>query len=356
MSLEDRAENCMAGIVLLEVFQMLAQAETDRRGLPRGSLYLAPETVRNLIHSAFGVLALSVSKPEQGNPFKHGEQRITELPIERWFGRLRSQSQNAELSARSYWIASARDMMKTKRSKKAQLSSQEPLDKLPALTPNEFYSASDRAYRSAMKLAAFCANVTVPSLHDEYVAWCQKEGFLEQCPLLGDEDELLEAKLKKANSADKSEAKAFLDQIKADAEMQTKELEEDVGDLLEPSAEDDDLKSVPDADLLRELFVAAPDIGDEEEIPKESPSKGVVQPGLARTLHRALWCLAPRCPDSEIFDSVWRLVMYLRHWKKGSDRTWIKDARVFRKRSAKLNWHQCLSLPCTLSIPYLSFF
>lgn len=343
MSLEDRAENCMAGIVLLEVFQMLAAEETKRRGLPRGSLWLAPETTRNLIHSAYGILVLSVSKPDQGNPFKHGEHRVTELPVERFFGRLRSQSPNAELSARSYWIASARDMLKSKRSLKAKKSCIQPLGTMPKLTPSEFYALSERAYRSALKLASFCADVTLESLHQQYIAWCQAQGFNEECPVLGDEDDLFEAKMEKAEKKDKSETESYLEHIQAEAEMMTKDLD-NIDDLLDPTQQDD-LKDVPDADVLRELFTAAPDKQEGEEIPKESPSKGVVQPGLAHTLHRALWCLAPHCPEAEIFDSIWRLVMYLRHWKQGSDRTWIKDARACRKKSAKLNWFQCLRMP-----------
>lgn len=99
----------------------------------------------------------------------------------------------------------------------------------------------------------------------------------------------------------------------------------------------------------------------DDDVPP-SPSKGVVSTdiGPAQNLHHALWTLGPHCSEEEVFDSIWRLVMYLRYWKGGSDRTWIKDPRVVRRKASGLNWYQCLvrkdprdpnSILLTLDIP-----
>ena len=100
MPLEMRAENGLCGLMLIEVFQMLSNQESTRRGLPRGSLFLAAETVRNLQHAAMGVISVTVSKSTEGSPWERGGQRLSELAIEQHFGRLRTQSPSAQLTAR----------------------------------------------------------------------------------------------------------------------------------------------------------------------------------------------------------------------------------------------------------------
>ena len=89
MPLEMRAENCLCGVMLLDLFQMISNQESSRRGLPRGSLFLAAETVKNLQHSAMGVISVALSKSTEGSPWTRGEQRLSELGIEQHFGRLR---------------------------------------------------------------------------------------------------------------------------------------------------------------------------------------------------------------------------------------------------------------------------
>lgn len=167
------------------------------------------------------------------------------------------------------------------------------------------------------------------------------KGYAEEFPLLGDEDEFLELQTEengRKKVAGKSDSQIFLDQIQSEASME-KDLNpsEDTGaiDLM------DTLADVPDGPLLRELFEAEPEEED-AEIPAESPDKGVVSPGMADTLRRCLWCLGNYPSEDEIFDSIFRLVMFLRHWKRGCDHRWIKDPRTFRKRSPRLNWYQCL--------------
>lgn len=80
----------------------------------------------------------------------------------------------------------------------------------------------------------------------------------------------------------------------------------------------------------------------DDDVPP-SPSKGVVSTdiGPAQNLHHALWTLGPQCSEEEVFDSIWRLVMYLRYWKGGSDRTCITSC------PAKSISPQLVPVPCS---------
>ena len=341
MPLEARAENAMSGIVLLDLFTMMSQKECAKRGLPRGSLFVAPETSKNLQHAAMGIISVTLSKTADGCPWASGDQRLSELSIEQHVGRLRTQSTSAQLTARSYWTASARDMLRSHKRRKPAMLSRPPPESDGHLKPDEFYVASERAYRASLRLAGWCAGVTPESLHEAYTQWCKSKGFQQEVPLLGDEEEF---QLDEEENTDG--ATSFLENIRAEAAMEA-ELPEDGPDDDALAFEDHLLAKLPEAQLLKELFAEKRADGSvEPEVPHESPKKGACsgESGMAKTLLHALWCLGSNASDAEVLDSIWRLTMYLRHWKKGCDRTWIADPRASRRKSKKLNWHQCLGM------------
>ena len=175
MSVADRVQNALCGIALLDVFRMLSDRECAKRGLPKGALFLAPETSRNLQHVAMGVITVALTPEQEGDPWANGSHRLTELPVEQHFGRLRVQSTSAQLTARSYWAASARDMLRTKHRKRADTP---PPDKpVQPLSPDEFYYESEKALRSALKLAAFCQGCNVESLEEAFQQYCQNGDY-----------------------------------------------------------------------------------------------------------------------------------------------------------------------------------
>lgn len=337
MTVENRAENCMSGFLLLDLFQMLANREAAKRGLPKGSCFCAPETVRNLQQCALGILGVCISKAVRGSPWARGDHRLSELGIEHHFGRLRSQSSTAQLSTRGYWQSSARDMLKRARRTKPAAATRCAAEVVPPLTQDEFYSCSERAYKSSLRLVAFCEGVTPESLEDSYVRWCKDKEYLKEGPLLGDEEEL-DPDFVPSGLVKETGAKEFLEQMQVDASLQ--------GDLPEteadPNAQEIELKSVPDADILLDLMSAKSSNHDADDVPPQSPSKGTCSTGMAKNLHHALWGLGCGASESEVFDSIWRLLMYLRHWGGGCDRSFIPDPRTSRKRSAGLNWYQSL--------------
>ena len=98
------------------------------------------------------------------------------------------------------------------------------------------------------------------------------------------------------------------------------------------------LKKVPDAELLANLF---------QECDRESEIEGKdgkeSSKGDPRTLHQVLAHIEQPYQQPEIFDQIWRLIMFCRYWHKGGDHHWINNPRACRIKSKKLNWHQCLA-------------
>ena len=116
LTLLERCQAAVAGFCLLDIFQLLASAKAKRERLVSGSLFMARQTVQNLQACALSALIYTVTKPVEFGPFAHGTLRMSEQMIEGWFGTLRVQSQNAQLSARSYWQAAARRLLRQNQS------------------------------------------------------------------------------------------------------------------------------------------------------------------------------------------------------------------------------------------------
>ena len=328
MLLEDRVENLLCGFLLLDLWKMLADKECQRRRLPKGALFLHPETMRNLQQSALGVVGICLTKNPEGNFWSHSRSRLTELPVEQWFGRLRVQSVTAQLSARSYWQAGAREMLRAQMRRTKEEPTTEVLDPLPA---GDFRRISEKAYKSALRLVAWSSETTTASLQECYEAWCERGGYRdgdlaldpaddEWCP--GDDENAMEGESSNAN-----ETKSFLDQISAEAGMH-QDLPED---FPEPEIEKVQLGQVPDQQNLADLLHGQG--GD--ALQKDMGA-------LPGTLHEALWSLPPSTNDVELLDSVWRLTMFLRYWKGGFDGQWIANPRYSRRNAGNLNWFQCL--------------
>ena len=112
LRLKKRCELALTGFLCLDLFKILADDLCSGMQLPRGSCYMAPQTVQNLQSAALGVITICVSKDRSFNPWTYGFGRTTELSIEQTFGMLRVQSRNAQLSTRAFLQADARLAMK----------------------------------------------------------------------------------------------------------------------------------------------------------------------------------------------------------------------------------------------------
>ena len=169
-------------------------------------------------------------------------------------------------------------------------------------------------------------------------ARCEAEG-----PLLGDEDDDDATAAEDADMAD--EASDFLKQMQSDASMVMDTQNAGAGDHEDGTGPEVDfalldLGSVPDKEELRQIF--------QETVTAESPPHDIRENNvelpeeIPKNLHHAMLLLTSRSTEEEIFDALFRLTMYLRHWKGGCDRSFVKNPRITRTRSAELNWYQFL--------------
>lgn len=72
MSVTERVENSLCGYVLLDIFKLLAQKECRRRCLPTGSLWMSPQTHRNMQYVVMGLIHHSFAR--QGSLWKPVER------------------------------------------------------------------------------------------------------------------------------------------------------------------------------------------------------------------------------------------------------------------------------------------
>lgn len=111
MNLKDRCTNSLSGFLLLDLFEMVADQKCKQMGLPTSSCFLAKQTIYNMQCVALTTSIMCLCLPQNWNPWQK-QARITEIAIEQHFGHLRGMSATAQLSARSYMYASARQSMK----------------------------------------------------------------------------------------------------------------------------------------------------------------------------------------------------------------------------------------------------
>lgn len=112
LPLADRAEIGLAGFIACDLWFMLAQDRCAQMGLPKGSCSMAPQTIYNLQGCALVAVVMTITMQEAWAPWRNGQCRLSELPIEEWFSLLRRQSSNAQLSCRSFWQAGTRQALK----------------------------------------------------------------------------------------------------------------------------------------------------------------------------------------------------------------------------------------------------
>ena len=325
----ERCECAMTGYVTLDLFSLLAEAKCKSLGLPRGSLFLAPQTLLNLQLVCLSTIVVCASKQRVGDVWARGHCRMTELGIEEWFGRLRSQSSNAQLTSRGFWRAATRQMLHESR-ERGPPNKCKPIVE-DALTDAEFRECSVRAFKAAIELASRCSSVSSASLEQTYSEAC-RDGKL-QMPTEFDIDEFEDENWWDEAADGTGECQEALQDVETEAQMDQQEPED--SDILAF-----ELRNVPDADILELTAKAEP----------PSPQKpfhaaGLQESDLAmnthpRTLYQALYA----APGADMWDQLWRLAMHLRHWRGGSDSHWVKNPRSARRASARLSWHQSLGM------------
>ena len=107
MDLKSRVECAIAGLVLWDLWSLTAADQEKMHNRPKGSLRLAPQTKDALQSVAATVVAIASDESGGWYPWTHAHG-LSELPIERFFGEIRSQFPQSDVSARAYFQAQAR--------------------------------------------------------------------------------------------------------------------------------------------------------------------------------------------------------------------------------------------------------
>ncbi|CAK9098701.1 ZnF_CDGSH domain-containing protein [Durusdinium trenchii] len=113
MTLKERCSAALAGFLCLDLFQMCAHQTCVKMKLPKGSCFLAPQTVHNLQGTALATVVICATKDTGFEPWSFGHCRLSEISVEEYFGMLRSRSSNSQLSTRGYFYASALQAMRS---------------------------------------------------------------------------------------------------------------------------------------------------------------------------------------------------------------------------------------------------
>ena len=104
MSTAQRCENALStSHVLIDMFKLLSLEHEDSFGLARGSSFLPAITAKTMQEMAAFMVIMCMSLPKG---FSLRPWASTELPIEQYFGLLRSQFSSSQLSVRDFLYAS----------------------------------------------------------------------------------------------------------------------------------------------------------------------------------------------------------------------------------------------------------
>lgn len=315
--IKSRCEAAMSGFILLDLFKLVSELACRQRGLPRGALWIAPQTSENLQQVALSVIIQCASKPDVGDFHSAGHCRMTELPVEEWFSRLRCQSSNAQLDARAYWKAACREMLRASRLQDQEVPA---CRSLPPLNARQFDDCSARAMKASLELVSICSGIQVEALDKMYREWCESGTFnvdLAEYSQAFDfeEPDLLEPEC----GEEQNECVALLSQIHEEARFETEKV------VKHPNLLEFDIRNIPDKESMASV------IGARSSTSPLKPFNQIQEPdfdacAVPKTLHQCLYETPNGLADEVLWDRLWRLCMVLRHWQGGCDRHMQKSS------------------------------
>ena len=306
MSLFERCETALTGFVLIDMFGLLAQVTCKKLQWAKGSTWMAPQTANNLQQVALGIVSVAVSKSKFGDPWV-GTNRMNEISVEEHFGRIRMTSPNAQVTARSYWRAVARELF----CRRDKVLNNQPLEELPPLTDEEFQTAADNAFASALKLASQCSDVQESHLEQMYRDAAAGFGLdigslqsLAPNPLEADEQEMMDLDHDEpAPVAEETEAlfkTMQQDASSLDFAVEGEEVAETDQTASAQQESFDDVRDPQDKVWIQDVTAASQDDGPNQ----------VSMTKLPTTLRQALIAVENGRP---FWDTIWKLILFMRH-------------------------------------------
>ena len=198
----ERVENAFTAHVLLDLGQMLAFQREEQFKLRRQSCFLASATKTHLQELCAGIVI--ACKECQDVIFK--PWHWSEMPVEQWFGLIRSQFRSSQVSVRDYLLASVRTceqfmdaQMKLMKFNEDQAHCPESNTDAastsdPRLSDQDLAHCADRAFAAAIDLMSAMSSASKPFLRRSYMAFTSLR-IMEE----GDEDEVLGPKFQDNN-------------------------------------------------------------------------------------------------------------------------------------------------------------
>lgn len=146
---------------------MMAMATANRRNMKLNELWLDAKTHRNLRDLCGSVIAALWALPKEC-PVIWSE--ITELVIERRFGRCRNQFPSGQMTVSDYWRASAR-LMKDESKKATEKGFSKQVPPSPTLSTSEFSAIAARSYDAVLHLSSLCSGRSKALNHASTWQW-----------------------------------------------------------------------------------------------------------------------------------------------------------------------------------------
>lgn len=137
LGLSQRVELSLAGFLLQDLWKILARRREIRSGVKKGQHWMAPQTTAGLQSIALTIATMCLSKTGTWNPWNKKAQCLSEIHIERHFGRIRSMSQSGDVTIRSYWAYAAAQARKQLFNMKKHSKEIPATDDIPALSAAE---------------------------------------------------------------------------------------------------------------------------------------------------------------------------------------------------------------------------
>lgn len=210
-----------------------------------------------------------------------------------------------------------------------------------------FRACCHRALEGALNLVSTCSGIPSKQLEQVYRELCSEtagESFFELSHDMDYDEEMEDLEI--CLDQPPADCMGFLTQLQDETKLLKGEDDEKI-----PTRQDDkmpDLRHVPDSELLREVLSASSATDPFRMENSCSPKKRKDLNTLPTTLLEALSLGQRGC----VFNSLFRLAVFLRSGVGGSDCGWLQNPKNCRRASKKLNWHQ---LPGSNSLPFLMF-
>ena len=106
LKLADRCELALTGFLLQDLWSLMARKRERQQSVAKGMFQMAGQTRTNMQAIALTVACVCLTKDATWCPWQR-DQVLSEIHIERFFGRLRASSPSGDLTARSFWKAAA---------------------------------------------------------------------------------------------------------------------------------------------------------------------------------------------------------------------------------------------------------